>query len=70
MHRLQHIIPHSALKARLSEKAVGQSPGSKQSAAAMAASAAVTRALYGCVAKKIIEIDRSSREQLVRFKMG
>ena len=41
----------------------------KQAAAAIEASTAQlgTRALYGCRAKKLIKIDRSGTEQIVKF---
>ena len=59
----------------MTSKAAVPSPGleagreAKQSAAAMGASAAQagTRALYGCVAKKLVKIDRGGGEQIVKF---
>lgn len=65
----------TALKAHLASKTAVPSPGpnagreAKQSAAAMGASAAQvgTRALFGCVAKKLVKIDRGGGEQIVKF---
>jgi len=70
-----HSIPLTALKGRLTSKAAIPSPGpgagreAKQSAAALGASASQvgTRALYGCVAKKLVKIDRGGGEQIVKF---
>ncbi|KIJ36779.1 hypothetical protein M422DRAFT_50908 [Sphaerobolus stellatus SS14] len=57
-------MPLVALKARLTAKETGSS-GSKQSAAAMGAG---TRALYSCVAKKLVQIDRGGGTQVVKLE--
>ncbi|KAF8591337.1 hypothetical protein K439DRAFT_995481 [Ramaria rubella] len=70
-----HGMPLTALKTLLASKTAVPSPGpeagrqAKQTAAVMGASAAQagTRALYGCVAKKLVKIDRGGGEQIVRF---
>ena len=72
---MQHEMPLTALKAHLASKTAVPSPApdagreAKQNAAALGASAAQlgTRALYGCVAKKIVKIDRGGGEQIVKF---
>ena len=60
-------MPLNALKARVATKAGAGSPGSKPTVAAISANNAGTRALYGCVAKKLVKIDRGGGEQVVKF---
>ena len=59
-------LPLAELKQILTEKAasVGASTG-----AGLIGGSAVTKPLYGCVAKRLLKIERGTREQVVKFDL-
>ena len=59
-------LPLDALKQVLTEKAasVGASTG-----AGLIGGSAVTKPVYGCVAKRLLKIERGTREQVVKFDL-
>ncbi|RDX50020.1 hypothetical protein OH76DRAFT_1402866 [Lentinus brumalis] len=59
-------LPLAELKQALTEKAasVGASTG-----AGLLGGSAVTKPLYGCVAKRLLKIERGTREQVVKFDL-
>lgn len=57
-----HSMPMAKLKEALASKGLGGSPG-----VGMAAQGPESRVLYGCVAKRLVKIDRGGREMIVRF---
>lgn len=59
-------LPLNELKQSLTEKAasIGASTG-----AGLIGGSAVTKPLYGCVAKRLLKIERGTREQVVKFDL-
>lgn len=62
-----HAIPLAKLKEALAAKGIGNISGIGGIGIGLAGQNPETRALYGCVAKRLVKIDRRDREQVVRF---
>ena len=52
------------------KKALGVPVGTGPRVSTVGVGAVATRVIYGCVAKRLIKIERGGREQVVRFDLS